>query len=168
MQGLTIRNEAPGDEGTIRTVVTAAFKDMEHSSQTEAAIVDALRHAGAMTVSLVALEGTELVAHVAFSSVTIDGRDVGWHGLGPVAVRPDRQGAGIGSALIREGLARLEALGAKGCVLVGDPEYYGRFGFKARPDLVYPDLPAEYFQVLPFGVVVPRGTVAYHAAFAAV
>jgi len=167
MQTLTIRNETHDDAGAIRAVVTAAFKDIEHSSQTEAAIVDALREAGAMTVSLVAFDATELVGHVAFSPVTVDGREVGWYGLGPVAVRPDRQGAGIGSALIRAGLARLEASGAQGCVLVGEPEYYGRFGFKVHPDLIYPDLPARYFQVLPFGSVVPNGTVAYHAAFAA-
>jgi len=120
-----------------------------------------------MTVSLVAFDATELVGHVAFSPVTVDGRDVGWYGLGPVAVRPDRQGTGIGSTLIREGLARLRALGAQGCVLVGAPEYYGRFGFAAEPALVYPDLPARYFQILSFGVAVPQGTVAYHAAFAA-
>ncbi len=162
---MIIRAEAPGDAAAIRAVTTAAFRDMAHSSRTEAAIIDALRGAGALTLSLVAVDDGEPVGHVAFSPVTIGGRDVGWFGLGPVAVRPDRQGRGIGGALIREGLERLIARGAGGCVLLGEPEYYSRFGFEADAGLVLADVPPEYFQALSFGPEIPEGIVRYHPAF---
>lgn len=110
---MEIRQERPEDIEGIRQITKAAFEPIEHSSQTEAAIVDALRSAGALTVSLVAVADGEIVGHVAFSPVTIDGADKGWYDLGPVSVRPDRQKEGIGGALIREGLARL-ARGRKG------------------------------------------------------
>jgi putative acetyltransferase len=163
---VAIVDERDGDAATIRAVTLAAFADKPYSRQTEAAIVDALRGAGALTVSLVAAEGGEILGHAAFSPVSIDGDAMrGWYGLGPISVRPDRQGGGIGSRLVREGLARLKAMGARGCVLLGDPRYYGRFGFRAYPQLVLPGLPPEYFQALPLGGDVPAGTVAYHAGF---
>lgn len=164
---MIIRDELPSDIAAIRTVTTAAFAQMPHSSHTEAAIIEALRRAGALTLSLVAMDGDELVGHVAFSPVTIDDRAVGWYGLGPVSVRPDRQRQGIGGALIRAGLERLKALDARGCVLLGEPDYYERFGFRARPELRLPDVPPEYFMTLAFGSEFPQGTVAYHAGFAA-
>lgn len=164
---MIVRDEAPPDREAIRDVVTAAFARVVHSRQTEARIVDALRAAGALAVSLVAVEGGELLGHVGFSKVTIDGADVGWYGLGPVAVRPDRQGAGIGSALVRAGLDRLRAAGAAGCVVLGEPAYYGRFGFQADDRLRLPGVEPRYFQALPFGDAVPAGTVAYHPAFSA-
>jgi putative acetyltransferase len=61
--------------------------------------------------------------------------------------------------------AALRERGAQGCVLLGDPAYYRRFGFAPDPRLVLPGVPPEYFQALPFGDAVPAGTVAYHAAF---
>src|SRR5690606_32705572 len=161
-----IRPEEPRDAAAIRSVTTAAFRNMPHSQQTEAAIVDALRAAGAMTVSLVAVEGEDVLGHVAFSPVTIDGADAtGWYGVGPLSVHPDRQKQGIGSALMKAGLQKIEEIGAAGCVLLGDPDYYGRFGFKVGGGLVYPDAPAEYFQALAFSGTVPAGTVAFHEGF---
>src|SRR5262245_55623298 len=94
---MEIRGERPGDARAIRSITNAAFAGAEHSSGTEAAIVDALRASGAMTVSLVAVAGNEVVGHVAFSPVRIDGQDFGWYGLGPVSVRPDCQKQGIGA-----------------------------------------------------------------------
>lgn len=168
MSETIIRDEREGDAGAIRTVTLAAFAGMPYSEQTEAAIVDALRAANALALSLVAVEDGEIVGHVAFSPVTVDGASApGWFGVGPVSVRPDRQKSGIGTALMRAALARLEAAGAKGCVLVGDPAYYRRFGFIASTSLSYPDLPAEYFQVLALAPDAPSGTVAFHPAFAA-
>jgi predicted N-acetyltransferase YhbS len=160
-----IRAERPGDLDAIRGVTTAAFAGAAHSSGTEAAIVDAVRKAGALTISLVAVEGQEIVGHVAFSAVTIDARPGAWFGLGPVSVRPDRQGAGIGTALIESGLARLRATGAEGCVVLGDPRYYARFGFLCEPALRYPGVPAEYFQRILFKGPPPVGEVAYHPGF---
>jgi putative acetyltransferase len=168
MTDATIRDEREEDAGAIRAVTLAAFAGMPYSEQTEAAIVEALRASGALAVSLVAVEDGEVVGHVAFSPVTIDGAAApGWFGAGPLSVRPDRQKGGIGTALMRAGLARLTETGAKGCVLVGDPGYYRRFGFVASDRLVYPDLPAEYFQILALTSQTPSGTVAFHPAFAA-
>lgn len=162
---MKIRAEQPDDVDTIRQLTEAAFENAPHSSQTEAAIVDALREAGVLTLSLVAVEDGKIVGHVAFSPVTINGKDEGWYGLGPVSVWPDRQSKGIGQALIREGLSELKRLGAGGCVVLGDPNYYGRFGFASDPDLRYGDIPPEYFQRLAFGAETPKGEVAYHSGF---
>jgi predicted N-acetyltransferase YhbS len=82
-------------------------------------------------------------------------------------VLPEIQGQGVGSRLVREALARLHGSGARGCVLVGEPSYYGRFGFQAEPALVLPGVPPEYFQALPFTNEAPRGVVTFHAAFQA-
>ena len=109
---------------------------------------------------------TAAVGHAAFSPVTIGDGSADWYGLGPVAVLPGMQGRGVGAALIREGLARLRALGAAGCVVMGDPAYYRRFGFETRPDLRYPGVPPEYFMALVY-TRPASGDVAYHEAFAA-
>lgn len=164
---MAIRPEHATDIPAIRALITAAFADAPHNSGTEAAIVDALRDAGALTLSLVFTQGDAIIGHAAFSPVTIDGQAGGWLGLGPVAVRPDRQRGGIGRTLIAEGLRQLRERGAKGCVVLGDPAYYRRFGFHADPALRYPGVPAEYFQRLGFDGDSPKGTVAYHPAFAA-
>ena len=164
---MEIREESPGDEAAIAALVAAAFAGAPHSAGTEAAIVAALRAAGALSLSLVAVEGGAAVGHVAFSPVAIGGRACGWLGLGPLAVLPGRQGGGIGGALVRAGLARLRAAGAAGCVLLGEPGYYRRFGFRAEPGLSLAGVPPAYFLALPFGAAVPRGPVTYHAAFQA-
>ena len=162
-----IRPERAGDADVIRRITQAAFRLNSHSDGTEGAIIDALREAGALTLSLVAITGDEeaVVGHVAFSPVTIDGDHRGWFGLGPVAVRPDLHGRGIGGALIRDGLSRLRQAGAKGCVLAGDPEYYRRFGFEQDPALRYSDVPPEYFMRLAFHTPAPTGQVRYHGGF---
>ena len=163
---MEIRPERPGDEAAIAEVIEAAFALAEHRDGTEAQIVSRLREDGALTLSLVAVDDGTIVGHVAFSPVTIDGADLNWFGLGPVAVQPDQQGKGLGSSLIREGLDRLREIGAAGCVLVGEPDYYCRFGFHADERLLYPGLPQAYFQALSFSGDLPAGTVAYHSAFA--
>jgi len=162
---MQIRPEQPADAAIIRALTTEAFATAPHSSGTEAAIVDGLRAGGALTLSLVAVEGEEIVGHVAFSPVTIDGAERGWFGLGPVSVRSSRQRGGIGSGLIREGLRRLRENGAGGCVLLGDPAYYRRFGFEAHPDLHHAGAPAWAFQSLVLKGDRPRGAVRFHPAF---
>lgn len=157
--------ERPGDAGAIRELTRAAFDGKAFSDGTELAIPEELRAAGALTVSLVALDGDAVVGHAAFSPVTIDGADRDWFGLGPISVRPDRQRSGIGGALIRQGLGRLGVLGARGCVVLGDPGYYGRFGFEADPALRYDGPPARYFQRLVIVPPSPRGAVRFHPAF---
>lgn len=160
-----MRPETATDAPGIAALVQQAFEGHPHSAGTEAAIVDSLRFAGALALSLVAEHRGALVGHVAFSPVTIDGRDGAWFGLGPLAVRRDVQRAGIGGRLVREGLAQLRQQGAAGCVLLGDAAYYARFGFAAHPGLVYPGPPPEHFVALAFAGTPPTGVVAYHPAF---
>jgi putative acetyltransferase len=162
---MLIRDEQAGDEDAIRQLVAAAFRDHPHSDQREHFLIDALRASGALTLSLVADEDGTLVGHIAFSPVKFGGVSQNWYGLGPVAVTPARQRSGIGQALVRTGLARLKSTAATGCVVLGDPAFYTRFGFEARPQLTFVGAPAEYFLSLPFGPAVPAGAVEYHASF---
>ena len=118
---MTVREERAGEAAAIAGVIARAFAGAAHSDGSEARIVEKLRAAGALSVSLVADDGS-VVGHVGFSPVDVAGAQ-GWFGLGPVAVEPARQGQGIGAALIEEGLARLRAQGAAGCVVLGDPGY---------------------------------------------
>jgi len=164
---LNIRPETGKDVDAITGVTVAAFKTMEISGHTEQFIVEALRAAGALTISLVAEVGGRVVGHIAFSPVTMsDGTD-GWYGLGPVSVLPDYQRRGIGKALIEEGLSRLKGLNAKGCCLVGHPEYYRIFGFRNTGDLGLDGVPPEVFFALSFNDVMPRGKVTFHEGFMA-
>ncbi|WP_299812812.1 N-acetyltransferase [uncultured Jannaschia sp.] len=160
---MLFRPETPEDAGAIRALTTAAFAAAPHSDGTEPAIVDRLRAEGDLILSLLALDGA-LLGHVAFSPVRLDapGR---WAALGPVSVAPDRQGEGIGTALIESGLARIREAGFAGCVLLGEPDYYGRFGFRNGLGLSYGAVEARYVQGLPFGTVLPRGDVAFAPAF---
>ena len=162
-----IRAERAGDEPAIAALIEEAFAAAPHSDGNESGIVEALRSAGALAVSLVAEENGDLVGHVAFSPVTVGGESGGWFGLGPVAVSPSYQGQGIGAALIEAGLEKLRSSDASGCVVLGEPEYYGRFGFRADPRLTFPGPPAEYFQVLRLNDEEAEGEVAYHPAFSA-
>jgi putative acetyltransferase len=164
---MIIREEEPKDFVAIGSIISAAFKGKAYSGQTEAAIVAALRAANALTISLVAIDEGDVIGHIAFSLVQIDGCDLRWHGLGPVAVRPDRQNQGVGNALIREGLRRLTTVGARGCVVLGDPGYYARFGFQVDPRLRLAGVPPEHFMALPFSEEMPRGMVKYHEGFEA-
>ena len=161
-----IRPERSSDEGAIEAVTTAAFLNAPHTDHTEQFIVAALRAAGALSISLVAEEGGAIVGHVAVSPVTISDGSPDWHGLGPISVLPERQGKGIGTGLMHAALDALRERGAAGCVVLGEPSYYGRFGFKATPELVLPGVPAEYFQTLMLcGTNLPNGIVSYHVAF---
>lgn len=162
-----IRPEQPNDSAAIEVVTIAAFAQAPHSDQTEHFIVRALRAAGVLAVSLVAEEGGKVVGHVAVSPVQISDGTPGWYGLGPISVVPERQGQGVGTQLMHAALQALRALGARGCVVLGDPAFYGRLGFVAEPALQYPGVSPMYFQALAWGAPLPRGTVAYHAAFAA-
>ena len=164
---LHIRQERPQDISTITALTAAAFASQEHSSHTEQFIVNALRRSQQLTISLVAVLDEDIVGHVAASAVTISSGAQGWFGLGPISVWPDRQGQGIGSALMQAALAELQQLGAMGCVVLGDPGYYSRFGFAVHPGLELPGVPPQYFQALSFGTALPQGTVQYHAAFEA-
>jgi len=162
---IKIRNERADDIAAIARLTETAFQSEEHSSHTEQFIVNALRRANQLTISLVAADGDAVVGHVAVSPVAISSGATGWYGLGPISVWPERQGQGLGSMLMKEALAELQRLGGVGCVVLGDPAYYGRFGFKVHSGLVLPGVPPEYFQVISFGGELPTGEVCFHTAF---
>ena len=90
-----------------------------------------------------------------------------WYRLGPVSVHPDFQRQGIGKALIQEGLSRLKNLKAKGCCLVGHPQYYRQFGFNNVEGLVHEGVPQEVFFALSFDGNMPQGNVMFHEGFRA-
>lgn len=162
---MILRNEAISDFESISEVTLAAFQNLEISRHTEQFIINALRAAGALSISLVAEVDGRVVGHIAFSPLTISDGTLGWHGLGPISVLPDYQRQGIGKSLVNEGLSRLKAMGSKGCALVGDPAFYQRFGFKNIPSLIYEGIPQEYFLVLPFDKDIAQGSVTFHPAF---
>lgn len=160
-----VRDERPGDAEAIRGVVERAFAGHEHSDGTEHDIVERLRETRAPVLSLVAQVGEDLVGHIAFSPVEIADGTPGWFGLGPLSVDPRHKRCGIGSALVETGLARLEAEGANGCVVLGEPGYYARFGFTADHALTFSGVPAQYFQSLLLAGDPPVGEVRYGKAF---
>lgn len=162
---MIIRPEKPTDAEAISTVTEAAFRDMKHSDQTEHLIVERLRAANALTISLVAEDSEGIVGHIAFSSVTLENGEGSWYGLGPLSVMPERQGQGIGTRLVKSGLDMLERMQAAGCVVAGDPDYYGRFGFVNSPDLNVDGIPNEYFMLLSLHGSKPSGIVQYHPGF---
>jgi putative acetyltransferase len=162
---IEIRKETAADVADIEAVTAAAFLHAPHTSHTEQFIVEALRDAGQLTVSLVADAEGIVVGHVAISPISISDGAIGWYGLGPISVAPEYQRRGIGSWLMREALRVLREHGAAGCVVLGEPRYYGRFGFRVDPELSLPGVPPEYFQAISFGASHPNGIVSYHPAF---
>ena len=164
---IVIRSETAADVSAITEVTVAAFKTLEISQHTEQFIIAALRAAKALTVSLVAEVDGCVVGHIAFSPVTISDGTTDWYGLGPVSVLPRYQRMGIGKALIQEGLSRLKQLDAKGCCLVGHPQYYRRFGFANVAGLVLEGVPPEVFFALSFDDCFPHGQVTFHEGFKA-
>ncbi len=164
-----IRREQSGDVGAIRALTRLAFASAKHSDGTEQDIIDRLRTRGKLTCSLVACHDGNIVGHVAFSPVCIAGTPAAqseWYGLGPVSVAPALQGQGIGKALIKQGLTVLKTHhNAGGCVVLGDPAYYQKFGFTPSITLTFPHAPAEYFMTQSFDRDMPSGIVHYDAAF---
>ncbi|HYG61865.1 MAG TPA: N-acetyltransferase [Thermoanaerobaculia bacterium] len=170
---MEIRPEQPEDVPAVHQVNSAAFGREE-----EARLVDLLWEAGAVVASLVAVDKVgdagEVVGHILFSPVTLDGCDRSIAGLAPMAVLPGRQRDGIGSALVERGLAACRDAGIEAVVVLGHPEYYPRFGFvpASRFGLgcEYP-VPDEVFMALeltPGALAGCRGTVRYRPEFSQV
>lgn len=169
---MKIRPETMSDANAIAALTYKAFENHPHhapgAKPTEHLIVNNLRDSGALTLSLVAEDETGIVGHIAFSPVKIAGVASNWYGLGPVSVNPEQQGKGIGGQLIKTGMEILKAQNAEGIVLLGEPEYYGRFGFKTHTNLTLADVPAEYFLIKSLrgdDAEIPVGEVTYHRAF---
>ena len=164
---MILRKETIADIDAITKVTIAAFKNLAVSNQTEQYIINALRDADALTLSLVAEIDGRIVGHIAFSPVIISDGTKDWYALGPISVLPEYQKQGIGKSLINEGLSLLKQLNGQGCALVGDPNYYKWFGFKNFPELVYEGVPQEVFLALPFNEKIPQGIVVFHEGFLA-
>jgi len=162
-----IRQETPADILAIHALTKAAFLNAPHTAHTEHFIVDALRAAKALTASLVADDNGTVVGHVAISPVSIPDNTQGWYGLGPVSVSPALQRQGIGSRLMAGVLQQMKSMGAAGCVLVGDPAFYARFGFVPATSLILPGIPPQYFLAIAFTQPLPQGIVTFHEAFTA-
>ena len=164
---IVIRTETDADAGMISEVTIAAFKTLEISNHTEQFIIEALRAAKALTVSLVAEIDGRIIGHIAFSPVNISDGTQSWYGLGPVSVLPEYQRKGIGKSLIQQGLSQLKDLNAQGCCLVGHPDYYKKLGFKNLSGLVHEGVPQEVFLAMSFDGHIPQGTVTFHEGFKA-
>ncbi|MFP5240379.1 MAG: GNAT family N-acetyltransferase [Acidobacteriota bacterium] len=166
---MQIRKEQHGDDPRITQIQYAAFKGHPmHPPGTgpfEHHIVEKLRADGALTLSLLAELDGQAVGHIALSPAAVGQDEEGWFLLGPVGVLPEHQGRGVGSALVKEALARMRGAGARGVVLVGDPGFYGRFGFASLPGLEYPGVPGQYVLAVMFGGEAPQGAIAAHKAF---
>jgi putative acetyltransferase len=162
---IKIRGETSGDAKSIEEVTASAFLNARHTSHTEQYIVNALRKAGKLALSLVAEADGIIIGHVAISPVSISDGASGWFGLGPISVLPQYRRRGIGYQLVRDALDLLRGRGASGCVVLGEPTYYSRFGFQTDPNLVLPGVLPEYFQAVSFDSSKPRGIVTYDKAF---
>ncbi|MCW0456418.1 hypothetical protein NB712_001514 [Xanthomonas sacchari] len=163
---MLLRAERPADAAAIEALTLVAFFRVAHSRHDEQDIIERLRADGALTLSLVIEHEGYIVGHVAVSPVSLSDGSRGWYGLGPLSVGPGHQRQGLGTRLVRAALAQLQALGAAGCVVLGDPAYYARFGFHPEPGLTLPGAPVEAFQALAFGErLPPMAEVAYHPAF---
>jgi putative acetyltransferase len=166
-RAMLIRTEQVMDISKIRAINRAAF-----NSATEADVVDVLRSGAENVISLVAEEDGEIVGHIMFSPVQLTGAaDVKAMALAPMAVTPERQRAGIGSALVRAGLEECQRLGIDAVFVVGHPTYYPRFGFKSASSVGFVcefEVPDEAFMVaeLAAGVLDRKtATVHFHPAF---
>ncbi|MGL4490034.1 MAG: GNAT family N-acetyltransferase, partial [Rhizobiaceae bacterium] len=152
MTGILIRLERPDDVLAIHDLTKRAFAPMPFAAGDEQDLIDVLRAIGDLTLSLVAEIEGKIVGHIAFSPASASDGSEGWFALGPIAVEPKLQRRGIGKSMIAKGLAHLIAMNASGCILVGNPDYYQRFGFRPFPHLAPDNEPAEYFMILPMGV----------------
>ena len=165
MNETLIRPETPSDIAAIRAINIAAFAVHPYSRHTEHLIVDALRHDRALSASLVAVRNDQPLGYIAFSEAAVGEMGDGWYLVGPVAVLPEFQRQGIGSLLVQSGLEDLRSRQAAGCVLVGDPGFYRRFGFDIHPGLAHQGVPHDFVLGLSFGAVPPTGEIKAHRAF---
>lgn len=160
-----IRPEQPDDKAAIHDLTRRAFAPMSFADGDEQDLIDALRDAGVLSISLVAERNGRVLGHVAFSpAIAADGAGA-YYVLGPVCVEPDLQQQGIGSVLISAGLEMLRERGAAGCVLVGSMDYYPRFGFNHAPEHCPDGEPADHYQMLCFDGAVPDGIIGFHPLF---
>lgn len=163
MSMMSIRAATPRDREAIRLVEEHAF-----GQQAEAGLVDALVAEGDVIVELVAEEDGDVVGHILFSRLYVQngGSTVAAVALAPLAVEPDSHGTGIGGALIREAHIRLKDAGETLAVVLGDPAYYGRFGYShERAAKFESDYQCDALQALAWGDAPETGKLVYASAF---
>lgn len=159
---MIVRDERPGDEAAIHALLREAFGGPD-----EADLVDALRAAGNATVSLVAAENGQVVGHVLLSPIAAAFPALA---LAPLAVGPDHRAHGIGGALVEAAIARAAAMGWRAIFVLGDPAWYGRFGFSVEAAAGFSSPYAgRHFMALPLGGELPAttGPLRHAPAFAA-
>lgn len=162
---MLIRPETPADRRAIHDLTQAAFAPKAFSDGTEGPIIDAMRDAGDLTLSIVAADAGALVGHVAFSPASISETAGDWYGLGPISVREDRQGNGIGRALVEAGIAVLTDRGAAGCVLTGNPNIYQRLGFQCDGNLHHAGTEDRHVHWRVIKGPAPKGQLHFAPAF---
>lgn len=162
---ITIRPETSDDAPAIHALTRRAFATVPYADGDEQDLIDRLREAGALLLSLVAERDGAIVGQVTLSPATHETGVAGWLALGPVSAEPDLKHQGIGSALIRAAIDWMKAQGASGCILLGNPAYYGRFGFAVSPAQSPENLPGQYFQVLTLECAAPSGRFGFHPLF---
>lgn len=166
---LNLRPETAADHHAIAALTKAAFLGRPYADGDEQDVIDRLRARSALTLSLVAMAPEGMLGQITFSPATVDDGSGPWYALGPVSVAPTHQGQGIGSALIKAGLDQIDALGALGCILTGNPDYYQRFGFAVTPSLAPEREPGAFFMLrMAQGLASaapPQGRFAFHPAF---
>jgi putative acetyltransferase len=164
---MNIRLERPNDYAMIRAVNKSAFE-----TRAEANLVEVLRKEASPCISLIAEVSETIVGHILFTPVSLQGHaELKIMGLGPMAVVPDHQRKGIGSALVNAGLEKCKELGYGAAIVLGHPGYYPRFGF--TPSVRYGitceyEVPEEVFMVLellPVYLLGASGVIKYHSAF---
>lgn len=168
---LTILHDCSGYAGEIATITRDAFRARYGSGDSEVAILAGLRKDGDVIAELVAIEDGQVAGHAMFSAMTVDPASCRAAALGPVCARIERQGVGIGAALIRAGLVACAQQGIAAVFVLGDPAYYGRFGFHAAiAARVACAFSGPHFQALELkrGALAGVKSVAYAPAFAAV
>lgn len=162
---IVIRTEIESDYQEIYDITKCAFAPMPYSDGDEQDLINALRAGDALEISLVAEIDQKIVGHIAFSrAYCADGADR-YYALGPVAVEPVLQKSGIGSALINAGIDILRMRDAACCILVGDINYYTRFGFKPAPHLCPDNEPAKFYMIMELNQIAPKHIIEFHPLF---
>jgi putative acetyltransferase len=162
---ILIRSESASDIERIFDLTKRAFQEKSFSDGQEQFLINALRDQGALELSLVATCDGEIVGHVAFSPAIAQNGTDGWFALGPIAVEPALQRLTIGARLISKGLALLAEKKARGCVVIGDTNYYPRHGFVPRPDLAPQGESAAHFMVKSLDGLAVDTVLSFHPVF---
>lgn len=169
MPAFTIRPEQANDYEVIYDITKRAFAPMPFSEGDEQDLINRLRDNDALEISLVAQIGSDIVGHIAFSKAFPENEtakdEADFYTLGPIAVEPKLQRSGIGSALIYAGINMLREREAKCCILIGNTDYYQRFGFETAPHLCPKGEPADHYMILPLALKNIDSIIGFHPLF---